>query len=218
MTDPTQAPQTALSAANTLSADMMCLSCGYNLRGLTHKGNCPECGLEIERTIIARQGMTKRELAALAFRITALWIFLGSITGLVSTWGYLIDSLFQIVIAIFWAGVSVVLTAILWWKAEYLARRAIVEDGPLLLGGRIVPEQVMSIAFGIIGMLNIIRAITGAGWAAATVLTGMNDTYSRAYLMTAALNLVIGCVLIIGAGRIASMVMWLRTAGTNTEK
>ncbi len=61
--------------AHTFAEDLMCLTCGYNLRGLPRSGGCPECGLKIVNTVIARQGMTKRELAALAFHMSALWFF-----------------------------------------------------------------------------------------------------------------------------------------------
>lgn len=38
----------------TLETDLACLRCGYNLRGLTTAGACPECGLQIERTLHGR--------------------------------------------------------------------------------------------------------------------------------------------------------------------
>jgi uncharacterized repeat protein (TIGR04138 family) len=36
----------------TLNFDLPCRSCGYNLRGLTGKHRCPECGLRIWRTLM----------------------------------------------------------------------------------------------------------------------------------------------------------------------
>ena len=34
-----------------IEADMPCLRCGYNLRGLKPVGQCPECGARIEKTV-----------------------------------------------------------------------------------------------------------------------------------------------------------------------
>lgn len=34
-----------------IDADMPCLRCGYNLRGLKPVGQCPECGSRIEKTV-----------------------------------------------------------------------------------------------------------------------------------------------------------------------
>ena len=43
----TQSPA-ALNKAETLAADVPCLTCGYNLRGLQSTGHCPECGQAID--------------------------------------------------------------------------------------------------------------------------------------------------------------------------
>ena len=37
-----------------LTGDLPCASCGYNLRGLSVRGNCPECGVPVRATILAR--------------------------------------------------------------------------------------------------------------------------------------------------------------------
>ena len=36
-----------------ITDDTECIGCGYNLRGLTAGGNCPECGHAIKRTLAA---------------------------------------------------------------------------------------------------------------------------------------------------------------------
>ncbi|HVT88882.1 MAG TPA: DUF2007 domain-containing protein [Tepidisphaeraceae bacterium] len=43
----------------TLQADLPCVKCGYNLRGLTPANRCPECGLPILRSLLdaLRHGM-----------------------------------------------------------------------------------------------------------------------------------------------------------------
>jgi hypothetical protein len=40
-----------------IDADLPCLTCGYNLRGLRSGGVCPECGLAVQRTL--RGGLLK---------------------------------------------------------------------------------------------------------------------------------------------------------------
>ena len=38
------------SLANTISEDVACIQCGYNLRGLATDGRCPECNAEVSRS------------------------------------------------------------------------------------------------------------------------------------------------------------------------
>jgi hypothetical protein len=40
-------PADMLDSAGTLSQDVKCRRCGYNLRGLHHAGRCPECGTPV---------------------------------------------------------------------------------------------------------------------------------------------------------------------------
>jgi len=48
------AERPAGSLALDLTGDLPCASCGYNLRGLSVRGNCPECGVPVRATILAR--------------------------------------------------------------------------------------------------------------------------------------------------------------------
>jgi uncharacterized repeat protein (TIGR04138 family) len=44
--------------ARTLTGDLLCIKCSYNLRGLPLETNCPECGETVRRTWnAARRGM-----------------------------------------------------------------------------------------------------------------------------------------------------------------
>ncbi|MFG0251676.1 MAG: hypothetical protein ACF8NJ_02245, partial [Phycisphaerales bacterium JB038] len=45
------------SPSEPLAADLSCLRCRYNLRGLSPESACPECGLSVERTL--RGGLLK---------------------------------------------------------------------------------------------------------------------------------------------------------------
>jgi hypothetical protein len=58
MTSPTTPPPTvadtdvALDAAGAIAVDVPCRRCGYNLRGLSPAGRCPECGQSIADSLI----------------------------------------------------------------------------------------------------------------------------------------------------------------------
>ncbi len=51
MSDGPNLPPLTLSASGTLTEDLRCARCGYNLRGLTLESLCPECGTAIARSV-----------------------------------------------------------------------------------------------------------------------------------------------------------------------
>ena len=54
MDAPQSAPPTvALDSAGRVAEDVRCRSCGYNLRGISPQGRCPECQTEVGRSIRA---------------------------------------------------------------------------------------------------------------------------------------------------------------------
>lgn len=161
--------------------------------------------------------MTKRELAALAFRIAALWYLLKTIADLSEVFRFSSGQwLFTVFLWVMILGVMGLL-AVVWFKADLLARWAIRSDGPVSLSGRLISHQMMSVALGIIGVLYIIYGITGTVWAMMQIILDMDNGYQSYSTVNAALNLVIGGVLLFGAGRIANAVLWLRTVGTKRE-
>jgi predicted RNA-binding Zn-ribbon protein involved in translation (DUF1610 family) len=214
MTDnPTHGPSADEKAMVAIS-QMPCLACGYNLHGLDPHGYCPECGYSNLRTIESRRSMTKRELAALAFRIMSLWMVLGVIAGVVPTWSFVFREPIQVVLLMAGICASVLLISIVWWKADHLAKLAIGVDGPISINGGVVPEQIISIAIGIFGISYTVYGITNFLWIGVAFVL-QQDSYPQVTL--AAVHLVIGSFLLVGAGRIASFVMWLRVAGTHSK-
>ena len=47
----TDAPQETPVACAVITQDMRCARCGYNLRGLTYEGQCPECGTLVAKSV-----------------------------------------------------------------------------------------------------------------------------------------------------------------------
>ncbi len=205
--------------ARAIVTDTPCLACGYNLRGLNPDGFCPECGHSNLRTVEHRRSMTKRELAALAFRIAAIWMALGWIEEFLRTWGnFYGGNWIQVVMSAGSAGLYILVNVMLWLKADVLAKYAISHDGPISLCGNFIYQQCLSIAFSVIGMVYIVYAISDTSWA---ISAWLSDTWQKEYslirFVSSAMSFVIGCVLLVGAGKIARTVMWLRTAGIRTK-
>lgn len=59
-----------MSAADTISSDLPCHTCGYNLRGLPHTGQCPECASSIAKSLPRGEPLTSRQAGKCA------WAFL----------------------------------------------------------------------------------------------------------------------------------------------
>ncbi len=71
--------------ARDLRGDLPCGRCGYNLRGLTVRGNCPECGLPIPATLLAVVDPKAKELQPITFPLaTAAGLLVWSVTGVVA--------------------------------------------------------------------------------------------------------------------------------------
>src|SRR5690242_3809775 len=81
-----------MTASPALDHDLICVACGYNLRGLRQDGRCPECGGTIARSIEeARRGVTLAELRA-AWRVCLCLLigcggaFVVALTGFSRPW------------------------------------------------------------------------------------------------------------------------------------
>lgn len=67
--------QTFADDGNTLSRDLSCVGCGYNLRGLNRNRACPECGKAIRDTL---KRIGPEDVPDLADELSALsWTYLG---------------------------------------------------------------------------------------------------------------------------------------------
>ena len=212
-----------LAESGSVSEDMMCLACGYNLRGLGRAAACSECGLSIHKTITARQSMTKRELAALAFRVLVLWYFLwliAELLELVQAWDSFYADIEVWMQIVFVVGVSVGSLGLLWWKADLIAKYAIRVDGPLFLSGQVMTEQVMSMAVAIMGLIYIVYGVVGGcGVLANFLINSQLSSVYQQYLLSkpaidAVIHLAVGWVLLFGVTRISRFIVKLRSMGS----
>ena len=78
------------AVALSLSGDLPCVGCGYNLRGLSVRESCPECGLPAKATILAVVDPRADELAPIARRRVVGWGVLvwawGALAAAVALW------------------------------------------------------------------------------------------------------------------------------------
>jgi hypothetical protein len=76
-------PEVAKELALQLGGDLPCVRCKYNLRGLSVRTQCPECGLPIRTTVLAVVDPQAREFQPLTKpRLTALGILAWTLFGL----------------------------------------------------------------------------------------------------------------------------------------
>ncbi len=67
-----------VTADETIVADVPCINCGYNLRGLNAEGRCPECG----RSIPEMAKLARKELAIDRFK-SGIPFLIWALAGLV---------------------------------------------------------------------------------------------------------------------------------------
>lgn len=76
--------------ARRLTGELYCLSCGYNLHGLSIRASCPECGVPVRATILGIVDPHADELTPLSFpRLSAIglcaWSF-GALISVIVVW------------------------------------------------------------------------------------------------------------------------------------
>lgn len=83
-------PRSDAVLARQLTGQLYCLSCGYNLDGLSIRSECPECGVPVRATILGIVDPHADELTPLSFpRVTAIGLNLwsmGAMTAVVMVW------------------------------------------------------------------------------------------------------------------------------------
>lgn len=220
MSDQEAHQQTSASIQDDISEDLMCIACGYNLRGLSTHSNCPECGLQYRRTLHARAGMTRRELVAVVFKILAVWMAIGSIAGFAQVLGDFITSKSTpFDTSLFWVLVYVGLCISLWKMAGYLASKVVLSDGPISFTGRVAQDQLLAVGMSVLGVYYITQSVTSLAWMIADMHYG-HSPYSIWVSSSWAITMfAVGGILLFGAGRIARAIRWLKNIGiANIDK
>lgn len=71
--------------ARELTGDLRCAKCGYNLKGLSVRSVCPECGLAIPATVLAKVDPHAAELRPIVWRVPiALGLVVWAAAGLLA--------------------------------------------------------------------------------------------------------------------------------------
>ena len=90
--DPTQSAFTHDEAevapllARELTGDLLCARCRYNLRGLSVRGRCPECGMSVRGTILVKVDPAASELQPIPFAgIVGVGLLVWPLGALVAT-------------------------------------------------------------------------------------------------------------------------------------
>ncbi len=95
---PTALPPSAPAPLGlSLGGDLPCVVCGYNLRGLSIRSTCPECGTAVRATILAVVDPLARELQPVRSRwIVAagiiMWAAAALVAALLAWWPHLADA------------------------------------------------------------------------------------------------------------------------------
>lgn len=206
--------------AHMLAQDLMCLACGYNLRGLPRSGSCPECGLKIVNTLAARQGMTKRELAALAFRVIAVWLGIKEIANTSPIYFFfeinrinLFDSTDRLLNWLLFLG----FLGLLWWKAPWLATKAVPNEGPITSGGMWRYKDAIAMTLSGLGIVFMAWSVLDFGWSVARWLRNTDDSFSFSIVVDSIISFIFGALLVFGASFITRLILRLQAAGTKRD-
>ena len=142
--------------ARELTGDLPCAWCGYNLKGLSVRGKCPECGAAVRATILARVDPYAEVLLPITRpRLTAVGVLLwawGSLAAAVMVWSMrIVDG-----------------AAVLW--SQPLQMRWLGIAGTACLGLATIGSLVLVKPHGRIGLGNRLAACAGvAAMAGATI-------------------------------------------------
>jgi len=189
------ADRSARLLARELTGDLPCVVCKYNLRGLSIRAVCPECGAAVRATLLALVDPQADELRPIRFpRLTA--------------WGLLL-----------WAGAQA-LAALVVWVARLAEVASLAGAVPAVLGrsGAVAPWLIVLAG---VGALGLVRPHAGlAGLRSAASLAGVVAYLALGYLAYAIHVRIDGNTPTpyVDAGHLASLremlrLMWIAVAG-----
>ncbi len=130
--------QAALDAHGRLTIDRDCVGCGYNVRGLDHDGQCPECGMAVARSVhgdelrfadpqwlaVVCGGLRWIRITLASALIAFLLLMVGStVTTLIPAASVDSFSTFSLIVAVIGLLISLVLPVTLAWGVWRLCRQ-----------------------------------------------------------------------------------------------
>ena len=210
--------------------EITCVRCSYSLMGLAGEAVCPECGTAVADSMEQAGVLHKRELAELACRLFALWAAVQLLVSLAPlTWsvGYLINGqggdywglLFNSILT---AMIYGLFAGVLWCRPSWIVRRLFRQDGIVSVGGRLVSEGLVSVAFTAIGLILVLV------WGFVPLLTDLvrivfvgmvraNDRFWVEVFHSVGMT-VFGLLLLIWTGAFVRFVGWLGAPGTRRRQ
>ena len=176
--------------------------------------------------------MTRLEIATLACKILAVWMFVQTALTAYS----LVHMFVGLLIGVFGTGrfgadvaaaglasihvlVLLLIGLLLWFQASTLAARMVSDDPTPVTRPDITEEAVLAVALAAVGVFALIRVVQSL----ATRIIGMSlaeETWAsprwQADFWSSMIGLALAIWLIFGSRGIARFVLWVRTAGVNS--
>lgn len=144
----------APSVASELTGDLPCVRCRYNLRGISIRDKCPECGTPVRATILARVDPYAPLLRPISLPlVTAVGLVvwpLGALTAAGATWAIRLRELAAELTGR--AGATPTLIAVAVWGIVASAAGAAVLIRP---HAGIKPRQIAAAAAGVLVLLTL---------------------------------------------------------------
>lgn len=183
--------------------------------------------------------MTRLEIATLACKILALWLFAQAVILGVRVGPTLVSAVLSVfgprgfqdapLWMVVWGGFPVLgylaMGLFLWFRAAGLARRMVTDDPAPATRADITEEGVMAVAFAAVGVFVLASVFPGIAWSlyqrsAARDSVGVYRPGGewQPALCSHAIGLGLGLWLLLGSRGIAKVVRWARRAGHKPDQ
>lgn len=179
--------------------------------------------------------MTRLEIATLACKVLALWLFANAVVVGVSVGPTLVSAVLSIfgpsgfqhtpLSMVVWTGFPaagyLAMGLFLWFRAASLAGRMVTDDPAPATRADITAEGVMAVAFAAVGVFVVTRVLPGIAWGLYQRVGDprpVGGRGSQPALWPNAIGLGLGLWLLLGSRGIAEVVRRLRRAGQKPDE
>jgi hypothetical protein len=166
--------------------------------------------------------MTRQDIAKLACRIIALWLFCQAAIGLYTIFVFILQAVFQsangdnvefdyagsIVPALMFLG-TFLMGALLWWKSDWISRKMIPDATTTVLVGPITTKDALSVALSVVGILiivDILPKLCRVIYVAYKDSEHRQDVKSQASIIGDIIKLLLGIWILFGSRGIANLI------------